>query len=193
MKVITSHLTHLPVVISPRCIAFNSASFCKFSFLCFCRFHPSTNHFMNNITKLTSRIMKKFIHQLIKFCLCQIFGIFTDCLLWLLPSGSTDGFVPFASFSVYLDSSRISGSYALPVPSQAFAVSMQLLFFNLKKCFLSIFLKCFLLRHIVLFLLFQFFPFLCYGIGISAGRETLLRMDHPQTLSEFPFRKMLLP
>ena len=35
--------------------------------------------------------------------------------------------------------------------------------------------------------------FLCYGIGISAGRGTLLRMDHPPTLSELPFRKMLLP
>ena len=33
-----------------------------------------------------------------------------------------------------------------------------------------------LLRHIVLFLLFQLFIFLCYGIGISAGRGPLLRI-----------------
>ena len=45
-----------------------------------------------------------------------------------------DRFVPFAfSFSVYPDNSRISGSCALPAPSQALPVSMQLLFFQSHK------------------------------------------------------------
>ena len=149
---------------------------------------------MNDITKLTSGIMKKFIHQLIKFRLGQIFGIFTDCFYGCSFLNQQMG--SCLSFFLFLCIQIIQGS--LDPMLCLFLLKLCLFqcsfcFFNLIKCFLSIFLKCFLLRHIVLFLLFQFFPFLCYGIGISAGRGTLLRMDHPQTLSEFPFRKMLLP
>ena len=137
--------------------------------------------------------MKKFIHQLIKFCLCQIFGIFTDCFYGCSFLNQQMG--SCLSFFLFLCIQIVQGS--LDPMLCLFLLKLCLFqcsfcFFNLIKCFLRIFLKCFFLRHII-FSPFQFFLFLCYEIGISAGRGTLLRMDHPQTLSEFPFRKMLLP
>ena len=137
--------------------------------------------------------MKKFIHQLIKFRLCQIFGIFTDSFYGC--SFLDQQMSSCLSFFLFLCIQIVQGS--LDPVLCLFLLKLCLFqcsfcFFNLIKCFLRIFLKCFFLRHII-FPPFQFFLFLCYGIGISAGRETLLRMDHPQTLSEFPFRKMLLP
>ena len=118
--------------------------------------------------------MKKFIHQLIKFRLGQIFGIFTDSFYGCSFLDQQIEFVPFVfSFSVYPDNSRISGSLVfLSCSFSSFACfNAAFCFFNLIKCFLGIFLKCFLLSPYRSFPPFQLFHFLCYGIAFLPEGE----------------------
>ena len=131
MKVITSHLTHLPVAVHLVASPLIMLPLLLILVLLLLQFPPVHEPFHERHHKTYKRDHEEVHPSTDKILPLSDIWYLYRLLLWLLLSESTDGFVPFVfSFSVYLDSSRISGSYALPVPSQALPVSMQLLFFQ---------------------------------------------------------------
>ncbi len=79
MKVITSHLTHLPVAFHLAASPLIVLPLLRILVPLLLPLPPVHQPFHERHHKTYKRDYKKFIHQLIKFCLCQIFGIFTDC------------------------------------------------------------------------------------------------------------------